>query len=141
MGKSGKGQSDEGGGAKAAAKELARLEKHLDKARGVEAKRRSQASEAAKAVKELEVRIKALRPAPSRKPASRTTRPIAARSKAATAPAAAAPKPAAPKPAAAPASRRARGATPKPSTATRPAAAKTRSTVNKSMHLGGSNPK
>ena len=90
MGKSGKGQSDEGGGAKAAAKELARLEKHLDKARGVEAKRRSQASEAAKAVKELEVRIKALRPAPSRKPASRTTRPIAARSKAATAPAAAA---------------------------------------------------
>ena len=90
MGKSGKGQSDEGGGAKAAAKELARLEKHLDKARGVEAKRRSQASEAAKAVKELEVRIKALRPAPSRKPASRTTRPMAARSKAATAPAAAA---------------------------------------------------
>ena len=93
------------------AKELARLEKRLQKTRDVEAKRKKQAAEARAEVAQLTARIKELKPAPSARsvktPASRAASP--ARSRARAKPAAA--KPAAAKPAAA------RAAAPKPTVA------------------------
>ena len=65
--KSGKGQSAGTAGPKSAAKdaskELARLEKRLQKARDVEAKRKKQASEARAEVVQLTAQIKELKPA------------------------------------------------------------------------------
>ena len=106
MAKSGKGQSAGTAGPKSAAndapKELARLEKRLQKARDVEAKRKKQASEARAEVVQLTAQIKELRPATGARsvkaPASsRAASP--ARSRARAKPAAV--KPAAAKPAAA----------------------------------------
>ena len=103
MAKSGKGQSAGTAGTKSvpkdAAKEIGRLEKRLQKARDVEAKRKRQATEARAEVVQLTAQIKALRPptvARSKAPASSTARPSARAKPAAAKPAAA--KPAAAKP-------------------------------------------
>jgi hypothetical protein len=109
--KSGKGQSAGTAGTKSvpkhAAKEIGRLEKRLQKARGVEAKRKKQATEARAEVAQLTAQIKELRPptrARSAKAPTLTRAAPTARSRARAKPAAAKPaaaKPAAAKPAAA----------------------------------------
>ena len=80
MAKSGKGQSAGTAGPKSAAKdaskELARLEKRLQKARDVEAKRKKQAAEARAEVVQLTAQIKGLRPAPAHGRSRRPPRPV-----------------------------------------------------------------
>ena len=75
MAKSGKGQSAGTAGDKSAAKDtgkkLARLEKRLQKARDVEAKRKKQASEARAEVAQLTARIKELKPDRARRDGAR----------------------------------------------------------------------
>ena len=115
--KSRKGQSAGTAGPKSAAKdaskELARLEKRLQKARDVEAKRKKQASEARAEVVQLTAQIKELRP-PAR--ARSATAPASSRAASSARAKPAAAKPVAAKPAAA-RSTAAKAAAPKPKVA------------------------